>query len=94
MPKNIVTINGIMIDLGSVRLFNKKDKISKQQPRMAKNLNCKDYGIEFIFYSGSRKTIWWYNDNKSYSTICSDSFKYERDLYYKKLTEDFGIEQY
>ena len=93
MPKGKVTINGVMVDLGNIKLFNKKERVSKTQTKGKVFQNCKDYGIEFIFYSGSRKTIWWFHSGY-YSSFCDTVNMIERDNYYEKLTRDFGIKAY
>lgn len=93
MPKGKVTINGVMIDLGSVKFFNKKERFSRNQPSSNTKAGCKDSGIEFTFYGGGKKTIWW-THTTYYAFSCGSDSERERDSYYSKLTRDFGIEKY
>ena len=93
MSQGKVTINGAMINLGAVKFFNKKERVSKNQPIKEKHLRCKDYGIEFGFQGGSTKVVWWFNDGQ-YDYVCSDYHQYERDDTYDRLKSDFNIREY
>lgn len=101
MPKGRVTINGVMIDLGSVRFFNKKERVNKKVSKECTNEDsiCKDYGIEFQFYKGGNKTVWWITKSE-YATyyplvLCHDHRQEkDRDKMYDKLSTDFNIRDY
>jgi 6-pyruvoyl-tetrahydropterin synthase len=96
MPQGKVTINGMMINLGAVKYFNKVQRISRQCDKSyIFSKERYDYGIEFGFKGGSKQTVWWfaYDQNEKYCRSTASTLD-QRNFKYEKLRSDFNISDY
>jgi hypothetical protein len=90
MPRGLIDINGVVIDLSKVKAFSKIQKSARYKRSYIHESNF-DYGIKFVFHGGSTKIIWWFAES-SYDTNMNSPHK--RDEIYRRLSQDFNVVKY